>query len=61
MISGICDGFGFDGRTDGITIMESFVYFGDLYYARKDALEKNTKPLVFTSSRKRKAAPTLSD
>ena len=56
MLSSVGDGSGFDGRIDEIAIMASFVYFGDLYYARKDAVEANTKPLVFTSARKRKAA-----
>ncbi len=56
MISSVRDGFGFDGRIEQIASMASFVYFGDLYYARKEVLESNTKPLVFTSGRKRGAA-----
>jgi hypothetical protein len=56
MLSGFGDGSGFDGRIEEIASMASFVYFGDLCYARKDVLEPNTKPLVFTSGRKRKAA-----
>jgi hypothetical protein len=56
MLSSVGDGSGFNGRIDDIATVASFVYFGVVYYARTDALETNTKPMVFTSGRKRKEA-----
>ncbi len=56
MLSSVGDGCGFNGRIDEIATVASFVYFGVVYYARKDAIEMNTKPMVFTSRRERKAA-----
>ena len=44
------------GRIDEIAAVASFVYFGIVYYARKDAVEANTRPMVFTSRRQRNAA-----
>jgi hypothetical protein len=56
MVSSVGDGSGFNGRIDNIATVASFVYFGIVYYARKDAIETNTKPMGFTSRRQRKAA-----
>ena len=56
MVSSVGDASGFNGRIDNIATVASFVYFGIVYYARKDAIETNTKPTVFTSQRERKAA-----
>lgn len=56
MLSGVGDGSGFNGRIDDIASVASFVYFGDVYYARKTAVETNTKSIVLTSRRERKAA-----
>ena len=56
MVSSVGDGSGFNGRIDNIATVASFVYFGIVYYARKDAVEANTKPMVFASRRERKAA-----
>ena len=55
MLSGVGDGSGFNGRIDDIASMASFVYFEVVYYARKTAVEMNTKPMVLTSRRERKA------
>ena len=55
MLSGVGDGSGFNGRIDDIATVASFVYFGVVYYARKDAVETNTKPIVLTSRREQKA------
>jgi hypothetical protein len=59
MVSSVGDGSGFNGRIDEIATVASFVYFGVVYYARKDAVEMNTKPMVFTSRRERKAVRQL--
>ena len=56
MVSNVGDGSGFNGRIDNTTTLASFVYFGILYYARKDVIEMSTKLKVFTSRRERKAA-----
>lgn len=56
MLSSVGDGCGFNGRIDEIAAVASFVYFGIVYYARKDAVEANTRPMVFTSRRQRNAA-----
>jgi hypothetical protein len=56
MLSSVGDGSGFMGRIDDIATVVSFVYFGVVYYARKTVVETNTKPIVLTSRRERKAA-----
>ena len=56
MLSSVGDGSGFMGRIDDIATVVSFVYFGVVYYARKTAVETNTKLMVLTSRRERKAA-----
>ena len=55
MLSSVGDASGFNGRIADIETVASFVYLCDVYYARKDAVEMNTKPMVFTSRRERKA------
>src|ERR1035437_5696754 len=56
ILHSVGDGSGFNGRIDDIATVVSFVYFGVVYYARKTAVEANTKPMVLTSRRERKAA-----
>jgi len=56
MLTSVGDGSGFNGRIDDIATVASFVYFGVVYYARKTAVETNTKPMVLTSRRERKTA-----
>jgi hypothetical protein len=56
MVSSVGDGSGFHGRIDNIATVASFVYFGIVYYARNEVVEKNTKRMVFTLRQQRKAA-----
>ena len=56
MLYSVAGGSGFRGHTEDIENLASFVYFGALYYAEKEAVELNTKPVVYTSRRDRKAA-----
>jgi hypothetical protein len=56
MLSSVGDASGFNGRIADIETVASFVYFGVVYYARKDAIESSMKPMVFTARRERKVA-----
>jgi hypothetical protein len=49
------DGSGFMGRIEAGDLA-SFIYFGSLFYVRKDAIQANTKPMeVATMWRQRNA------
>jgi hypothetical protein len=59
MVSSVGDGSGFMGCIANIATLASFVYLGVLYYARKDAVETSSKPMVLTPRRERKAVRQL--
>lgn len=48
----VSDGSGFMGRIEAGELA-SFVYFGSLYYVRKDAIEAKLKPMALKTGRQR--------